>query len=102
MASSAHHHPHHHHHHKPALSLLRSALCFRPISPTGRPIVARMHEADLGDGVRVPGGVFVATGHGPWGISLGLGTGFVVGQMVLGREPSVDVSVLGRWEADAP
>jgi hypothetical protein len=100
-----HHHPHshnHNHNHRHALTLLRSALCFRPVAPTGRPVIARMHEADLGDGVKVPGGVFVATGHGPWGISLGLGTGWVVSEMVLGREPSVDVRVLGRWEADAP
>ena len=52
--------------------------------------------------VRVPGGVFVATAHGPWGILLGPATGWVVGEMVLGREPSVDVGVLGKWEADAP
>ncbi|KIP12797.1 hypothetical protein PHLGIDRAFT_113391 [Phlebiopsis gigantea 11061_1 CR5-6] len=60
---------------------------------------ALLGSADLGDGVRVPGGVFVATGHGPWGISLALGTGWVVGEMVLGREPSVDVATLGTWEA---
>ncbi|GJE84234.1 FAD-binding oxidoreductase [Phanerochaete sordida] len=88
--------------HAPTLTLLRSALCFRPVTPTGRPVIARMHEADLGDGVKVPGGVFVATGHGPWGISLSLGTGRVVSEMVLGRTPSVDVSVLGKWEAGAP
>ena len=87
---------------RPSLTLLRSALCFRPVTPTGRPVVARMHEADLGDGVRVPGGVFVATGHGPWGISLALGTGWVVGEMVLGRETSVDVATLGKWEAGVP
>ncbi|KAI0340744.1 FAD dependent oxidoreductase [Trametopsis cervina] len=83
------------------VEVVREALCFRPVAPTGRPVVARMHEADLGDGVKVAGGVFVATGHGPWGISLGLGTGWVVGEMVLGKETSVDVSVLGKWEAQA-
>lgn len=81
--------------------LISSALCFRPVAPTGRPVIARMHEADLGDGAKVPGGVFVATGHGPWGISLSLGTGYVVSEMVLGRETSVDVKVLGTWEAQA-
>ena len=86
------------------------ALCFRPVSATGRPIIARVHEADLGvgakpglggglgrEGARGGGGVFVAAGHGPWGISLSLGTGRVVAEMVLGRETSVDVEVLTRW-----
>ncbi|KAI0751025.1 nucleotide-binding domain-containing protein [Daedaleopsis nitida] len=80
----------------------KTALCFRPVTATGRPIIARMHEADLGDGLRPAGvdgkgGVFVATGHGPWGISLSLGTGRVVAEMVLGRETSADVGALSRW-----
>ena len=79
-----------------------SSLCFRPVSATGRPIITRVHEADLGDGVKPAGvngvgGVFVATGHGPWGISLSLGTGRVVAEMVLGRETSADVGALSRW-----
>ena len=78
------------------------ALCFRPVSATGRPIIARMHEADLGDGLKPHGhggrgGVFVASGHGPWGIALSLGTGQVVAEMVLGRETSADVEQLSRW-----
>ncbi|KAI0092695.1 hypothetical protein BDY19DRAFT_925648 [Irpex rosettiformis] len=83
------------------VEIIRGGLCFRPVAPTGRPVIAKVHEADLGDGVRVGGGVFVATGHGPWGISLSLGTGHVVGEMVLGREPSVDVKSLSVWEAQA-
>ncbi|KAI0832651.1 hypothetical protein BC628DRAFT_1347733 [Trametes gibbosa] len=78
------------------------ALCFRPVSATGRPVIARMHEADLGDGVKPgghdgAGGVWVAAGHGPWGISLSLGTGRVLSEMILGRETSADVSALARW-----
>ena len=83
------------------VSVLRSGLCFRPVAPTGRPVIAKMHEADLGDGAKVKGGVYVATGHGPWGISLCLGTGWVVSEMILGKETSVDVKVLNTWEAQA-
>ena len=86
----------------PSAEVIQSGLCFRPVAPTGRPVIAKMHEADLGDGAKVKGGVYVVSGHGPWGISLSLGTGWVVGEMVLGRETSVDVSALGRWEAQAP
>ncbi|EMD40494.1 hypothetical protein CERSUDRAFT_91225 [Gelatoporia subvermispora B] len=77
--------------------VVRRALCFRPVSATGRPIVSHVHEADLGDGVKPAGGVFIATGHGPWGIALAPGTGRVVAEMVLGRTPSADVAQLGRW-----
>ncbi|KAI9000795.1 nucleotide-binding domain-containing protein [Trametes punicea] len=78
------------------------ALCFRPVSASGRPIITRMHEADLGDGPKPgghdgAGGVYIATGHGPWGISLSLGTGQVLSELVLGRKTSADVSALMKW-----
>lgn len=74
------------------LEVLREGLCFRPVSRYGTPIVSKLPE-DLLGGVR--GNVFVATGHGPWGISLSLGTGKVVSEMVQGLRCSADVSELG-------
>lgn len=85
------------------LDIFREALCFRPVSKTGLPIVSRVKDEYLGgrhqSGSRTAvgrdiGGVFVATGHGPWGISQSLGTGRVVADMVDGVEPAVDVSGL--------
>lgn len=38
--------------------------------------------------------VFVASGMGPWGISLGPGTGLVLSELVLGKAHSADVSKL--------
>jgi glycine/D-amino acid oxidase-like deaminating enzyme len=86
------------------LEILREGLCFRPVSNTGLPIVSRVNDELLGDktGVRSDhtavgreiGGVFIATGHGPWGISQSLGTGKVIADMVDGVEPGVDVSGL--------
>jgi glycine/D-amino acid oxidase-like deaminating enzyme len=73
------------------ITILREGLCFRPVSDRGGPIVCRIEEGKLG-GAR--GNVFVATGHGPWGISLSLGTGLVVSEMVQGRETSADVRAL--------
>jgi glycine/D-amino acid oxidase-like deaminating enzyme len=86
------------------LEILREGLCFRPVSAHGVPFVTRVDDHLLGglktgsrnrckDG-RTRGGVFVASGHGPWGISLSLGTGKVIAQMVEGVEPDVDVSGL--------
>ncbi|GAB1197183.1 hypothetical protein APSETT444_006474 [Aspergillus pseudonomiae] len=79
------------------LEVLREGLCFRPVSDRGTPVVCRVDDDLLGDGVRTDGhgGVFVASGHGPWGISLSLGTGRVVADMVEGVRPSADVGNMG-------
>ena len=66
------------------LEVLREGLCFRPVTERGVPIVAEV-ERDI----------YVAAGHGPWGISLSLGTGRVVAGMVLGIGGGVDVEGLG-------
>ncbi|CRG88691.1 Vacuolar protein sorting/targeting protein 10 [Talaromyces islandicus] len=81
------------------LEVLREGLCFRPISVTGRPIISRVNDEDLGGRIKPDrsavgrdiGGVFVATGHGPWGISHSLGTGQVVADLVDGVEPTADI-----------
>ena len=79
------------------LEVTREALCFRPVAKGGRPIVARIEDDRLGNKVRMAkgGGVYVAAGHGPWGISLSLGTGKVMAEMVQGLKTSVRVDGLG-------
>ena len=66
------------------LEVLREGLCFRPVTRRGTPIIAEVRPS-----------VWVAAGHDPWGISLSLGTGKVVSEMVEGRTTSADVSALG-------
>ncbi|KAL2833747.1 FAD dependent oxidoreductase [Aspergillus cavernicola] len=79
------------------LEIIREGLCFRPVAERGVPFVSRVDDSVLGDGVKTSndGGVFVASGHGPWGISLSLGTGKVVADLVRGIKPAVDISGLG-------
>ncbi|KAH8154305.1 uncharacterized protein LAJ45_02073 [Morchella importuna] len=69
------------------VEVVKTGLCFRPVTGQGRPVVAGV-EAGVA-------GVWVAAGHGPWGISLSLGTGKVMAEMMAGREAEVDVSGLG-------
>lgn len=95
------------------LQIVRESVCFRPVVE-GRvdAIVDRIEWRDLGiqesaeDGSKSVneiqeegrGGVFIAAGHGPWGISQSLGTGTVVAEMILGKEKgalSADISGLG-------
>lgn len=75
------------------LEIVREGLCFRPVTSRGTPLVSKVEEHSLG-GVRARGGVYVAAGHGPWGISLSLGTGKVVAEMVQGVRTSADISGL--------
>ncbi|KAL8993923.1 MAG: hypothetical protein Q9169_005974 [Polycauliona sp. 2 TL-2023] len=68
----------------------REALCWRPVTGRGVPIVGPAKNKK-GEGEK---GVWIAAGHGPWGISMSLGTGYVVAEMVEGKEPSADVKGL--------
>ena len=54
--------------------------CARPLSSDGRPLLGRAPGHD---------DVYVASGHGPWGISLGPASARVVADLVLGREPAL-------------
>lgn len=83
------------------LEVVREGLCFRPVTPYGTPIISRIDDEHLEEGIATrpdaKGGVFLAAGHGPWGISLSLGTGKVLAEMAQGRRISADVSSLVLW-----
>jgi len=76
------------------IEVIREGLCFRPVTPSGEPILCRVDERKLG-GVKSRYGVFVAAGHGPWGISLSLGTGLVMSELIRGVKTSCKVGRLG-------
>lgn len=49
--------------------------CARPLSQDGRPLVGRVPWTD---------GLWIAAGHGPWGISTGPASGRLVAELVSG------------------
>ncbi|GAA5870599.1 hypothetical protein JCM16303_001530 [Sporobolomyces ruberrimus] len=61
----------------------KKQFCYRPISSDREPIVGFLNDETL-----------VATGHGPWGITLAPGTGKVIAEMILGLKLSAEVSDL--------
>jgi glycine/D-amino acid oxidase-like deaminating enzyme len=71
--------------------------CFRPVTSSGRPLVSRIPDEKLG-GVRTrgggDGGVFIAAGHGAWGISHAPGTGLVLAELMEGRPTSAKIEAL--------
>ena len=82
--------------------VIRRSLCFRPVTASGLPILGRVPDKNLGSGMTTRpdshGGVFFAAGHGSWGISLCLGTGKVMSELMQGRRVSVDIRALGIRE----
>jgi len=80
-----------------SVEVLREALCFRPVTSSGRPIISRIPDEKLG-GVRThdgaKGGVFIAAGHGAWGISHAPATGMVLSEIIEGRKTSAKVDAL--------
>ncbi|KAJ8112047.1 hypothetical protein OPT61_g5496 [Boeremia exigua] len=79
------------------IEVLRQGLCFRPVTSSGRPLVSRIPDEKLG-GVRTrgegDGGVFIAAGHGAWGISHAPGTGLVLAELMEGRPTSAKIETL--------
>lgn len=78
------------------LRIVREALCFRPISNTGVPIISKIPEKALGKDLKMQdgGSVLLAAGHGPWGISLSLGTGRVMAEMLTGQKLSANIAAM--------
>ena len=75
------------------VDVVRKGFCHRPVSSSRLPLLTRLTQEQTG--AIFNGGVWVGTGHGPWGISLSLGTGLVLAELVLSKSPSADVSRLG-------
>ena len=54
--------------------------CARPLAADGRPLIGAVSWVD---------GLFVCSGHGPWGITTGPASGRLVADLVLGRAPAI-------------
>lgn len=63
-------------------ALIGLRRCARPASADGRPLVGS---------VGTIAGLFVAAGHGPWGISTGPGSARLVADLILGRSGGTNV-----------
>lgn len=75
------------------VDVLGTGFCHRPVSRSGRPLLTRLTAQQTGVGLH--GGVWASAGHGAWGISMSLGTGLVLAELILRHGPSADVSQLG-------
>jgi glycine/D-amino acid oxidase-like deaminating enzyme len=55
--------------------------CARPRSLDGRPLVGAIAPT---------AGLFICSGHGPWGISTGPGSAVLLADLILGRDPRIE------------
>ena len=81
------------------LDVIREGLCFRPVGTSGRPpVVCQVDSTKLGSGIGTrnagEGGVFLAVGHGPWGITQSLGTRKIMSELIEGDRPSASIRLL--------
>jgi glycine/D-amino acid oxidase-like deaminating enzyme len=89
------------------LEVLEKGRTYRPTIDRELPILTSVSCSDL-NGSRISkeqphrgqrdcakSGVWVCTGHGKYGITLGLGSGKLMSQMILGEKLDLDVAALG-------
>jgi glycine/D-amino acid oxidase-like deaminating enzyme len=85
-------------HQEDDLQIVREGLCFRPVTVNGKPIISRIVDLKLGDGMSTrgggEGGVFLSGGHGPLGIAQSLGTGKTLSELIEGISTSADITAL--------
>jgi glycine/D-amino acid oxidase-like deaminating enzyme len=90
-----------------SLEVLEKGRTYRPTIDRELPILTSISRGDLcgpripeeqslsGQGDCAKSGVWVCTGHGRYGITLGLGSGRLMSQLILGETPDLDVAALG-------
>lgn len=66
------------------VEIMRESVCWRPVTRKGTPIIRELSDVSKSGGSKV----FLAAGHGAWGISLSMGTGYCVAGMVQGKDMS--------------
>lgn len=71
----------------PQATVVSVRACARPLSVDGRPLLGPAGDAD---------GLFLAAGHGPWGISLGPQSARLVADAVLGRPVAIPAALQAR------
>ena len=74
------------------VEVVREGVCWRPMARKGVPIIAELGGQG---GEAEEAGVIVCAGHGPWGISNSLGSGYCVAKMVEGEDVERYVGRLG-------
>lgn len=93
------------HHTAREFQLVGQGRAFRPATESGLPTISGVSASGLTDAngtadpASNPSGVFVCWGHGSYGLTLGMGSGRLISQLMLGEETDIDVSLFSLDES---
>ena len=85
--------------HTDRIELVSKGRAFRPATKSGLPVISEVKASDLTcDTIETTSregssGVYLGWGHGSYGLTLGMGTGKVMGQVMHGENPDLDLSL---------
>ncbi|KAL8745703.1 MAG: hypothetical protein Q9184_007839 [Pyrenodesmia sp. 2 TL-2023] len=79
------------------LRVINQGRSYRPANEKQLPIIAGIPSSMLStNGSRAgKSSVYINSGHGSYGVTLGMGSGKIMSQLVLGEEPSVNLTKMG-------
>ncbi|KAI1362625.1 hypothetical protein F5Y08DRAFT_269231 [Xylaria arbuscula] len=84
-----------------SIQLIDKGRAFRPATPSGLPIIDKVSPLDLTITStncntsltrESSSGLFVCWGHGSYGLTLGMGSGRLMAQLMFGEKPDIDLS----------
>ncbi|KAI1490509.1 hypothetical protein F5X96DRAFT_543969 [Biscogniauxia mediterranea] len=85
--------------HKTNFQLLGKGRAFRPATKSGLPVISEVPSSDLtrtetgqSQSANCSSGVFICWGHGSYGLTLGMGSGRLMSQLMRGENPDIDIS----------
>ncbi|KAF8865896.1 hypothetical protein BDZ45DRAFT_378171 [Acephala macrosclerotiorum] len=86
--------------HVDELEIVGTGRAFRPSTKSGLPIISQVKPWDLTGAstntdqvLNASSGVFVSWGHGSYGLTLGMGMGKLMSQLMCGQKPDLDLSL---------
>lgn len=95
--------------HVDGLRIVGKGRAFRPATESGLPVISEVTPSDLTSvstykyqGPRSSSTVFVCWGHGSYGLTLGMGTGKVMSQLMRGEKPDIDLSLFTLGQKGNP
>lgn len=93
--------------HTDELQLVDKGRAFRPTTKSGLPTISEVLASDLtstrtdtAQGPNTSGSIFVCWGHGSYGLTLGLGTGKLMCQLMCDEKPDLDISLFALKRED--
>ncbi|KAF4953758.1 hypothetical protein FGADI_5751 [Fusarium gaditjirri] len=78
--------------HGDEVRLLEKGRAFRPATKSGLPVISGVKPSDISPTTASQTtGIFLCWGHGSWGLTLGMGSGRVMSQLMCGEKPDIEL-----------